>query len=195
MEKYQELVGLIEEYENALIAFSGGVDSSVVAKVARNCLSEKAIAVTLNLEIISEAEVEASRRVAREIGIRHIIIRHEILKNERFVENSEKRCYYCKREMMEILKELAERFGIKNVLDGTNADDMKKDRPGLTALKELEVKSPLAELNIGKKECREIARFLKLSNYDKPSVSCLATRIPYGERITLRRLRNIESGY
>lgn len=194
MEKYKELCELIGMYGDALIAFSGGVDSSVVAKAARICLSEKAIAVTFNFEIISETEIEISRRVAREIGIRHLIIRHEILKNKKFVENSTRRCYYCKREMMEILKEFAGKLGINNVLDGTNADDMKKDRPGLSALRELEIKSPLAELNIGKRECREIAKFLKLSNSEKPSVSCLATQIPHGERITLKRLKDIEDG-
>jgi len=180
------------QVQRVLLAFSGGVDSSVVAKVAKDVIGNDATAVTIDSEVIPRNELREAKAMANEIGIRHLILKHSLLKNKEFTKNPQDRCYYCKRKIMGILKDVADKQGIKAIMDGTNVDDMRSDRPGLRALREYKIISPLAECGIGKEGVRRLARKLKLKNYNRPEMTCLATRVPTGERITKERLKRIE---
>jgi uncharacterized protein len=188
----QELLDWFKDKDGAIIAFSGGVDSSVVAKAAREVLGSRAIAVTSHSATFPGREIENAKRVAREIGIKLEIIYEDELKNPQFVENSPERCYYCREGLIKGIKAVAEKYGISLIVDGANADDLKEHRPGLKAMKEAGVRSPLLELGLGKREVREIARKFGLSVHDKPSMACLASRIPYGERITRQKLLKVD---
>jgi uncharacterized protein len=170
--------------KNALIAFSGGVDSSVLAKTAYDALGDNALAVTIDSPTVDASELAAAKKIAKEIGIRHIILKHDELKNPCFARNEPDRCYHCKKEMLSLLKKAAEEQGINAVIEGTNAEEILGHRPGYRAVKEAGVCSPLAELGLGKKEIREMAAYLRLPNAKKPSMACLSSRIPYGTRIT-----------
>lgn len=179
----------------AIIAFSGGVDSSVIAKAAFIALEKNAIAVTANSRTFPEYELLEAKKIADEIGIEHIIIEEDELKDERVRKNTEQRCYFCRSNLAAALKKFAEKHAERKgyiIVDGANRDDQLDYRPGLKALKEHGVRSPLIELGIGKEEVREIAKIFKLSNADKPSMACLASRIPYGEEITLEKLEKVE---
>jgi uncharacterized protein len=188
----RELLEWFKDKDGAIIAFSGGVDSSVVAKAAKEALGSRAIAVTSHSATFPGREIENAKRVAREIGIKLEVIYEDELKNPQFVENSPERCYYCREGLIKGVKAVAKKYGISLIVDGANADDPKEHRPGLKAMKEAGVRSPLLELGLGKREVREIARKFGLSVHDKPSMACLASRIPYGERITRQKLLKID---
>jgi uncharacterized protein len=174
--------------KGVVVAFSGGVDSTLMAKVAWNVFGNKAVAVTASIEFITERELEEARRVAAEIGIKHCIVKLEL--PERIKGNPPDRCYQCKKLVMAAVKEFARERGIKTIVDGTNYDDLGADRPGLRALKEEGVRSPLAEVKMGKALVRELSRELGL-DYGKPSSPCLATRFPPNYRITARELEMV----
>lgn len=189
------LIGYFKSFNGAAVAFSGGVDSSVVAAAAYKALGDKAVSVTVASEFLPESELRQASSVAAAVGIRHEILRLSALEDERVASNPPDRCYHCKSADFGAVSNLAKKFGITDIFDGTNADDPKGRRPGLKALGELGVKSPLLELGIGKEEVREIARELNLPNSGKPSSPCLASRFPYGMRITaedLERVREAE---
>ncbi|MCS7116556.1 MAG: ATP-dependent sacrificial sulfur transferase LarE [Nitrososphaerota archaeon] len=190
-QKLQRLIEWFKSKGKVLVALSGGVDSSVVAAVAKLALDDKVVAVTSNSEINDPNDLEDAVKIAKFIGIRHIVLKTEELQNPCFVSNPPNRCYYCKKELISKLKEIAMREGVDTIVDGTNADDVKTHRPGLMALYEEGICSPLAEVGITKDEVRKIALFLKLPNAHKPSNACLSSRIPYGENITYERLRRI----
>ncbi|HEX5187295.1 MAG TPA: ATP-dependent sacrificial sulfur transferase LarE [Nitrososphaeraceae archaeon] len=177
---------------NIFIALSGGVDSAVVAFAARTAIGEKAIAITANYMTLSQFELEDAKRVAKEIGIKHVIIEYNELEDAHFVKNDLRRCYYCRKSLGEHIKTQVEKYQITDIIDGTHLDDMNEYRPGLIALKEYNVKSPLLETKIGKKEVREIASIYNISVADKPPNSCLASRIPFGIKITKESLKRIE---
>jgi len=191
--KYKKLCEFIKSKKKVLIAFSGGVDSSLLAAVAYRILGKNAIAVTIDSPVFPRSELEDAKKIARGIGILHIIVKHNELKNKKFVKNPRDRCYFCKKEEVEILKKIAKKRGIKHILFGTNVDDLKDYRPGIKALREENVLSPLADLNIKKSEVRKLAKKLKLSNSEKPAMACLSSRIPYGETITDKKLKIIEN--
>jgi uncharacterized protein len=176
----------------AIVALSGGVDSAVVAWAAKAALGKKAIAITADYKTLSAEELGSAKHVAGEIGIAHKIIEYSELDNAEFVKNDAKRCYHCRSELGKHLAAEAEELGVDLILDGTNLDDLADYRPGIVAMHEAGVKSPLAELQISKLEVRQIARSLGLSVHDKPSNSCLASRIPTGMAVTVDRLRRIE---
>ncbi|MFB6092695.1 MAG: ATP-dependent sacrificial sulfur transferase LarE [Haloquadratum sp.] len=180
--------------DGALVAFSGGVDSSVVAALARDALGDDAVACTAKSETLPAAELDAARRVADEIGIRHEVVEFSELDDPDFVANDGDRCYHCRTMRLGRLSEVARERGIETVCDGTNASDPGEGhRPGLRAVDELDVRSPLLEAGIDKDEVREIADDYGLSVADKPSMACLSSRIPTGLEVTEERLTRVES--
>lgn len=187
-----QLVDWFRDKESVVVALSGGVDSSVVARAAFEALGKRAIAATAKSATLAATELEIAKKVAREIGITHEIFIEDEFENPKFSENSPERCYHCRKGLIKGLRKVARKYSAKYIVDGANADDALQHRPGLRALKENGVRSPLMELGIGKEEVRRIAKYFNLSVSEKPSMACLASRIPYGERITEERLRRIE---
>ncbi len=190
--KFNELVSWFSGKDRVIVALSGGVDSAVVAYAAKNALDGHAIAVTADYKTLSDEELESARRIAKEMGIRHEVIEYSELENKDFVRNDEYRCFHCRNELAEHLLEVAKREQAKLIVDGTNADDLNDFRPGIQALKQHGIKSPLVELSITKKEVRHIASMLGLSIFDKPSNACLASRILRGTKVTADKLKRIE---
>jgi pyridinium-3,5-biscarboxylic acid mononucleotide sulfurtransferase len=178
--------------DKVIVALSGGVDSAVVALAAKEALGSDAMAITANYKTLSREEISAANKIAAEILINHKIIEYDELKNSEFVKNDEMRCYHCRTELAEHLIVEANRYGIKIIVDGTNIDDLADYRPGIQALRENGIRSPLVELGINKDQIRSIARLSGLSLYDKPSNACLASRIPRGIEVTFEKLRKIE---
>ncbi|MDQ3848968.1 MAG: ATP-dependent sacrificial sulfur transferase LarE [Thermoproteota archaeon] len=195
METFDKLIDwfMRNGHNRAIVALSGGVDSAVVALAAKKALGTGAIAITADYKTLAEEELAAARRVASEIGITHKVIEYNELENPAFIKNDNMRCYYCRTELGQHLAEEARRAGILLVVDGSNADDLKDYRPGIRALRENGVRSPMIELGIRKTEIRKIAKSFKLSVDDKPSNACLASRIPTGSEVTYERLQRIEN--
>ena len=182
----------IMEKESVVVAFSGGVDSSVVTKLAYDALGEKALAVTVDSPLLPHGELVDAKKIAKKIGIKHVILKLNELKLQDFVKNPPNRCYICKKFRFKMIKKMAVEKGFKILMDGTNVDDTYEYRPGLLALKEENVYSPLLENGLGKNLTRKIAKYLKLPVYSKPSNTCLATRFPYGYRLSLEKLKRVD---
>jgi len=176
----------------AIVALSGGVDSAVVALAARKALRDNAIAITANYKTLSKEELSSAVAVAREIGIRHKLIKYDEVANSDFAKNDDLRCYHCRKELAKRLSQEARDMDVKLIVDGTHLDDLPTNRPGIRAFEEGDVRSPMRELGISKTEVRAIARKFKLSVHDKPSNSCLASRIPQGMTVTYEKLSRIE---
>ena len=183
----------LAERDGVLVAFSGGVDSSVVAALAHDALGEDAVACTARSETLPAAELEEARAVAEEIGIRHETVAFSELDSDAFVENDDDRCYHCRSMRLGAMFDRARELGIPTVCDGTNASDPGGGhRPGLRAVEELDAYSPLLAHDITKEEVRQIAAAYDLSVADKPSMACLSSRIPTGLEVTEERLTRIE---
>jgi pyridinium-3,5-biscarboxylic acid mononucleotide sulfurtransferase len=183
----------LAERDGVLVAFSGGVDSSAVAALAYDALGEDAVACTAKSETLPEAELEDAKRIAEEIGIRHELVEFSELESEAFVENDNDRCYHCRTMRLGEMLDAARELGVETVCDGTNADDPGAGhRPGLRAVEELEIHSPLLAHDISKADVREIAAHYGLSVADKPSMACLSSRIPTGLEVTEDRLARVE---
>lgn len=174
-----------------LVAFSGGVDSAVLARLAHDALGERAVAVTISSQTFTQEELKEARKLARQIGIRHIVRRYDELKEPRFRSNPPDRCYYCRLGMAAELNAIARKLDISSIADGANFSDLSEHRPGIRAATEAGILHPLMEHGIGKAQVRKIARALRLPVHDRPSSACLSSRIPYGEKITPEKLKRI----
>ena len=189
LERLREIVSRLG---SALIAFSGGIDSTLVLKLAHDLLGDRALAVTAVSPTFPAVELEWARRLCREIGVGHLIHDTNQLRDAEFVRNTADRCFRCKTDLYSQLVPLAMRLGFAYVCDGTQLDDTGDDRPGMRAAREHGVRSPLLEAGFGKEAIRVTARALGLSNWDKPAAACLSSRISRGELITLDRLKRVE---
>jgi len=190
--KAKKLRSLLREFDELLVAFSGGVDSTLLLRVAKEELGDKVLAVTLSSPLHTPAELEEARRLAAQIGARHRIVIHNLLDEPNVVSNPPERCYHCKRRIMGELVKLAAAEGLSSVADGSNASDDAGDRPGLKALDELGIRSPLREAGLTKAEIRSLAKELGLPNWNKPARPCLATRFPFGETLIQKRLERVD---
>lgn len=180
------------DHDRAMVALSGGVDSAVVALAAKQALGNNVLAVTADYSTLSREELKSADNVAKEIGINHITVKYNELENENFVRNDKLRCYHCRMELGSYLVSEATKRSITLIVDGTNLDDLDDYRPGIRAMRSNGIRSPLVELGISKNKVRTMAKFHALSTYDKPSNSCLASRIPTGITVTMERIRRIE---
>jgi uncharacterized protein len=191
---FQRLISWFQnKNQKAIVALSGGVDSAVVALAAKTALDKKAVAVTADYNTLSGDELKSARKIAKEIDIDHRIVKYNELENDEFVKNDILRCYHCRTELASYLLLEAKKINVSLIVDGTNIDDLKDYRPGIKAMRENGVKSPLVELGIGKQNIRSIAKSNNLSVFDKPSNSCLASRIPHGIPVTFEKLKRIEA--
>lgn len=191
-EKYQRLLKLIAAHGSVAVAFSGGVDSSFLCRAARDAVGDRAIAITLVSPMMPSADRVSADAIAKQVGIRHFKLEDEAIE-EPVAANPVDRCYFCKKIEFGRIAETAKAHGIATVLDGSNVDDEGDYRPGLKALAEQGVSSPLREAGLHKAEIRALSREFGLPTWDKPAAACLGSRVPYGERITLEKLRAIDA--
>lgn len=191
MAKLDALKSLFREMDRALIAYSGGIDSTLVAKVAYDVLGDRALAITADSPSLMPEDLEDAKAQAIEIGVAHDIVTTHEMDNPNYTSNPANRCYFCKSELHDTLKPIALERGYPYVVDGVNADDLADYRPGIQAAKERGARSPLAEIGITKLEVRELSRSLGLPWWDKPSQPCLSSRFPYGEMITQEKLHRV----
>lgn len=192
-QKWDRLRSLLAGMEGAVLAYSGGVDSSVLLRAAAEIMGPNLIAVTAISETYPPGEFDPAKLFAESLKVRHLVLSTGELARDEFARNAPDRCYHCKTELFSKLRQIADSAGFPVVLDGSNADDLHDYRPGRTAAREHAVRSPLAEAGLTKQDIRSLARRMNMPMWDKPSLACLSSRIPYGTRITLDLLRNIQA--
>lgn len=190
--KTTNLHDFFQRLDGVLVAFSGGVDSTLILKIATDVLGDRAIAVTAASPTLPHEELEAVRRLSHEIGARLIVASTNQLDIEEFVRNDSMRCYHCKTDLYRLLAPVQRDTGIATIVDGAHVDDLGDDRPGMQAALEFGVRSPLVEAGFGKADVRTLAKTLGLSNWDKPAAACLSSRIPRGTKITEEKLQRVE---
>src|SRR5919199_273727 len=190
--RLEELEAIVAPYRSALVAFSGGVDSSLALAVTVRALPKgRVLAVTSNNETYLPSELEGAKGLARFLGVEHLVVNTRELENPNYAKNPSNRCYFCKSTLYSDLAKIAEQEGYACVVDGANKDDEGDYRPGRKAAKELGVVSPLSLVGLGKAEVRKLARYLGLPSWDKPALACLSSRFPYGQEITPEKLAQV----
>jgi uncharacterized protein len=192
--KYRHLQQTLTAMGSALLAFSGGVDSTLLLQVCQEALPDKFLAVTASSETMPRHELMEAVQLSEMIGARHLIIESDEMEDFEFTNNPADKCYICKKRRFESLAALAEQQKLQYLLDGSNKDDLEDYRPGMRALQELGVRSPLCEVGLSKTEIRQLSQKLGLPTWDKPSYACLASRIPFGSQITREKLRQVDAG-
>jgi len=190
--KYRDLVAGLSSMKKAAVAFSGGTDSSLLAYAARESMGKNAVAVTVASGVYTRAEIEEAIKFSEHHSIEHVILNYDILKNAAFRSNPPDRCYHCKLEVFKKIIGYAASEDIKEVMEGSNRDDLEDYRPGVRALNELGIRSPLKEMDFSKAEIREVSKHLGLETWDRPPSPCLATRFPYGTEITVEKLKMVD---
>jgi uncharacterized protein len=193
--KLERLKRIVARCDGAVVAFSGGVDSTFLLSVAKEVLGERLLAVTVAFPAVPAAEVRKARSLARSIGARHLVVRaDDVMDLERFRTNPPDRCYHCKTAILSKLESIARTLGFPCILEASNTDDVRDYRPGRRAVKELGARSPLIEAGLSKAEIRDLSKRRGLPTWNTPSAACLASRVPYGEEITREKLGRIEKG-
>lgn len=191
-DKLNNLRSLLTDMGSVVVAYSGGIDSTFVLKVAHDQLHDKAVGITAISPTFPSIELEAATRVAQEIGARHETVQTDQLVIDDFAKNDASRCFHCKTDLYQLLGTVRQAKSVAYVVDGTNLDDLGDDRPGIQAAREWNVRSPLVEAQLSKADIRTLAKDLGLSNWDKPAAACLSSRIPRGTMITLDQLSRVE---